>query len=103
MAETPRETPTEHELGALMHDEQPVAGTQHTAGSELLVAPLDRARSQVHGAKVGPNSWRPWKALRENVNLEDLGASSQDRSGITKRPIEEEQREQQDLPQRGEN
>jgi hypothetical protein len=40
---------------------------------------------------------------RENVNIEDLGGSSQDRSGSTNRPIEEEQRERQDLPPRGEN
>jgi hypothetical protein len=39
---------------------------------------------------------------RENVNLEDLGGSSQDRSGITIRPIEEEQRERQNLPPRDE-
>ena len=42
-----------------------------------------------------PSDRDPAEGSRENVNVED--------AGITNRPIEEEQREQQQVPPRGEN
>jgi hypothetical protein len=41
-----------------------------------------------------PSRKQPAEGSRENVNVDE-------ESGITNRPIEEEQREQQDLPPRG--
>jgi hypothetical protein len=43
-----------------------------------------------------PSSKEPAEGSRENVNVDE-------ESGITNRPIEEEQREQQNLPPRGES
>jgi hypothetical protein len=43
-----------------------------------------------------PSSKEPAEGSRENVNTDQ-------ESGITNRPIEEEQREQQDLPPRGDS
>lgn len=43
-----------------------------------------------------PSNREPAEGPRENINTDE-------ETGITNRPIEEEQREQQNLPPRGEN
>jgi hypothetical protein len=40
---------------------------------------------------------------RENVNIESIENDNSQESGISNRPIEDEQREQQNLPPRGRN
>jgi hypothetical protein len=40
---------------------------------------------------------------RDNVNIEAIDNDNSQESGISNRPIEEEQREQQNLPPRGRN
>ncbi len=45
----------------------------------------------------------PAEGARENVNIEQPARGSDRGGGITNRPIEDEQREQQNLPPRGEN
>jgi hypothetical protein len=44
----------------------------------------------------------PAEGSRDNVNIEQPSTGSERGGGITNRPIEEEQREQQNLPPRGE-
>jgi hypothetical protein len=56
---------------------------------------------QTPGAPNDPSTKEKAEGSRDNVNVEDIQHDDPGEAGISNRPIEEEQREQQNLPPRG--
>jgi hypothetical protein len=61
----------------------------------------DPQRPAAAGVPHDPSSQEPAEGSRDNVNVEQIGNDDRREAGISNRPIEEEQREQQNLPPRG--